>query len=416
MPLKKKYKMPSLNKKKALKFLSNLSPRPSLLESITSFKQEVISKIQTEYTKKSSELSKYIELRFKEVKQLIMENQDRDLKEMDGIRKVLNTAANTKDIEKEFRAKQDAIDRVDAEISALKDNIELNQTMSLEEVVQLENDLKRLRVEILSRINTGGGSMPFQISLGGTITAKRYADINFIGSGITVSGANNDTTKRTDITFTSTTPTPPVFSTVTGGTAGSVIFSNGTNLTEDNPNFYRNTTDATNRYGLKLGNVSGALNNWSLYLGTGQVYLGDKITTYNSIATAGWGVPAVYGSGRSVAQTAAVASVATYTVGAADGSFLIASNVNVTTSTAHNFTVTCAYTDETNTARTLTLSFIQIGGGTPIATITNVTGAGPYEGVPNHIRCKASTAITIATTGTFTTVTYNVEGIITQIM
>lgn len=139
------------------------------------------------------------------------------------------------------------------------------------------------------------------------------------------------------------------------------------------------------------------------------------LTQYNNVSTAGWGVPAIYGNGRSTAQTAAVASVATYTVGAADGSFLITSNVNVTTSTAHSFTVTCAYTDETNTSRTLTLSFIQIGGGTPIATITNVTGAGPYEGVPNHIRCKASTAITIATTGTFTTVTYNVESSIIQI-
>jgi hypothetical protein len=32
-----------------------------------------------------------------------------------------------------------------------------------------------------------------------------------------------------------------------------------------------------------------------------------------------------------------------------------------------------------------------------------------------HIRAKAGTAITISTSGTFTTVTYNVEGIIKQI-
>lgn len=147
----------------------------------------------------------------------------------------------------------------------------------------------------------------------------------------------------------------------------------------------------------------------------GGIGMTGAVTIYKNVTTAGWGVPAIYGSGRSTAQTAAVASVATYTVGAADGSFLISANVNVTSSTAHSFTVTCAYTDETNTSRTLTLSFIQIGGGTPIATITNVTGAGPYEGVPNHIRCKASTSITIATTGTFTTVTYNVESSIIQL-
>jgi len=50
-----------------------------------------------------------------------------------------------------------------------------------------------------------------------------------------------------------------------------------------------------------------------------------------------------------------------------------------------------------------------------LTAITNVQGVGAYEGVPLHIRAKASTAITVATTGTFTSVTYNVEGYITQI-
>lgn len=164
-----------------------------------------------------------------------------------------------------------------------------------------------------------------------------------------------------------------------------------------------------------LGGASATTNLFSLSK-AGAVAQGGKTTTYNSVATAGWGTPAIYGSGRSTAQTDAVASVATYTVGAADGSFIVSSNVNVTTSTTHSFTVTCAYTDETNNGRTLTLDFLQLGGGTPIATITNVTGAGPYQGIPTHIRCKAATSITIATTGTFTTVTYNAEGVIQQIM
>lgn len=140
----------------------------------------------------------------------------------------------------------------------------------------------------------------------------------------------------------------------------------------------------------------------------------SKITTYNAIATAGWGVPAIYGSGRSTAQTAAVASVAAYTVGGSDGSFEISANVLVTTSTLHSFTVTCAYTDEGNTARTLTLSFSNLAG-TFLTTIANAAGAVPYEGVPVRIRAKSGTAITVATTGTFTTVTYNVEASITQL-
>lgn len=139
------------------------------------------------------------------------------------------------------------------------------------------------------------------------------------------------------------------------------------------------------------------------------------VNKYNQVATAGLGIPAIYGSGRSTAQTAAVASVATYTVGASDASFYVSANVLVTASVTNSFTVTVAYTDEGNTARTLTLNFSQITG-TFLTAITNVQGTGAYEGIPLHIRCKAATSITIATTGTFTSVTYNVEGLISQLM
>ena len=117
---------------------------------------------------------------------------------------------------------------------------------------------------------------------------------------------------------------------------------------------------------------------------------------------------------RLTAQTAAVASVATFTVGASDASFLVSANVLVTTSTVHNFTVTCTYTDEGNTSRTITMPFIALAG-TVGTTIVNTAGAVPYEGVALQIRAKAATSITLATTGTFTTVTYNIEGFIQQI-
>lgn len=118
--------------------------------------------------------------------------------------------------------------------------------------------------------------------------------------------------------------------------------------------------------------------------------------------------------GRSVAQTAAVAVVSTYTVADADASFIVSANVQVLTATLHNFAVQVDYTDETNTPRTLTLNMSQLTGAF-ITAITNVTGAGPYEGVPVHLRCKEATAITVKTAGTFTTVSYNVEASIQKI-
>lgn len=122
-------------------------------------------------------------------------------------------------------------------------------------------------------------------------------------------------------------------------------------------------------------------------------------------------VVSLYQDARSTAQTAAVVSVVAWTVGAADGSFLISSNVNVTAFSVGTFNVTVAYTDETNTARTLTLNFSSVTGTLGIA----IAAAGAFEGIPVHIRAKAATTITIATSGTFTSLTYNVEGAIAQI-
>lgn len=162
---------------------------------------------------------------------------------------------------------------------------------------------------------------------------------------------------------------------------------------------------------LALGANSAA----ALVITTGNaLQITHLVSTYDAIATAGWGVPAIYGEGRFTAQNAAKATVATYTVGASDGNFIVDANVNVTTSTLHNFTVTVTYFDENNTSRTLTMGFTQLSGATLLTAITNATGAGPYESVPYHIRCKAATAITVATVGTFTTVTYNVEATIKQ--
>lgn len=150
--------------------------------------------------------------------------------------------------------------------------------------------------------------------------------------------------------------------------------------------------------------------------GTDGNFFGGKFTTYGNVTTAGWGVPGIYAHALSPGNTAANASVATYTVGAADGTFDVSGYVYITTATTHSFTVTCAYTDPAGNARVLTLPFTQLAG-VPLTTITNVTGVGPYEGVVLTIRCKASTTITFATAagGTYTAVNYDVLGLAKQV-
>lgn len=131
------------------------------------------------------------------------------------------------------------------------------------------------------------------------------------------------------------------------------------------------------------------------------------------------GSPVIVASGRTLAATnAAVASVATYTVGASDGSFIVSANLRVTTATTHAFTVECAYTDETNTTQVATFELIQSTGAAFSVSVTNANGTVPYIATPLHIRCKAGTSITIRTqaAGIYTGVVYNVEGLIEQVL
>lgn len=163
--------------------------------------------------------------------------------------------------------------------------------------------------------------------------------------------------------------------------------------------------------------TNGAMSvNGTFSVGT-ALTVGTKVTQINGVNTAGsLGVPAVYGEARVLGTVnALVASVAAYTVGAADGSFLVGANINVSAATVASMTVTCTYTDETNTSRVLTFQFEQNGTAVYISAITNATGVGAYSAALQQIRCKAATTITIATTGTVTGITYNAEGTILQV-
>lgn len=122
----------------------------------------------------------------------------------------------------------------------------------------------------------------------------------------------------------------------------------------------------------------------------------------------------VVGYGRNAAQTAAVLSIASYTVGASDETLEVSANVLVTASSNHGFTVRFTYTDEGNTVRNQTLN-MQLISGSIVPSVANADGAVPHNGVPAHIRCKAGSTVTISTTGTFTSVTYNVEGVIKKL-
>lgn len=230
--------------------------------------------------------------------------------------------------------------------------------------------------------DSGSGSWGWNVVRGGTGTAKNMF-FNATGTA-TRNSANLFLSTNGNVGVMIGSATPTAFLHIGAGTASAstapLKFTSGTNLTTAE-------AGATEYDGINL-----------FFTPTGTI----RKT-----------IPTIV-MGRQTAQTAAVASIVTQTVGAADTSYTISANVLVTTATVHSFTVTCAYTDEGNTARTLTLQLSTIAGAF-VTAITNAQGTVPYEGVPLHIRAIAGSTITLATTGTFTTVTYNVEGAITQL-
>lgn len=97
-------------------------------------------------------------------------------------------------------------------------------------------------------------------------------------------------------------------------------------------------------------------------------------------------------------QTAAVGSVSTYTP-AVDGTYLVGGNVNITAISAGSLALQVTYTDEANVFTTFTF-------------VTGLSATGHNNPAPIIINVKASTAITIKTTFSGVSITYNVKGLI----
>jgi hypothetical protein len=144
--------------------------------------------------------------------------------------------------------------------------------------------------------------------------------------------------------------------------------------------------------------------------GLGGLAVKGSMAVYNNITTAGWGVPAIYGSGRVTGQTANAVTVATYTTPAADGSYMIAASMNVTAFTSGTAGLQVTFTDETGNTISIPLNISGQAG--PFLNV--ISSATPTGGAVIQIRVKASTAITITSVITGT-LTYNAEAYILQL-
>lgn len=98
---------------------------------------------------------------------------------------------------KETEAKLAEMIRTSKVLDDLSDEKEKEATQS--QFAAFEQRIKDLKIQFQKR---GGGSMPFKVSINGTILSTRYADINFKGQGVTYTTSDNNTTKQVDLTLT----------------------------------------------------------------------------------------------------------------------------------------------------------------------------------------------------------------------
>lgn len=150
---------------------------------------------------------------------------------------------------------------------------------------------------------------------------------------------------------------------------------------------------------------------------SGSYSFDKKITSYNGVACTGWGAGGAIVASGSVVGAVAAGNITNgaYTLGAADAEFLVSGNINVTAAIAISTSLNVAYTDETNTARTLIMPISGLAGSFVAGGLA--TSTGPFESAVLHLRCKASTTITFSVAaGTFTSVTYNARCCIRQVV
>lgn len=122
--------------------------------------------------------------------------------------------------------------------------------------------------------------------------------------------------------------------------------------------------------------------------------------------------PIIVASADSTGKTTAN-NIVTYTTGAADSTFNISANINVTGGAGDVIQTQVVYTDETNTSRTIVLFNM---GATSAGIGSATTGPSSYP-VLGDVRVKASTTITVQTALTtgIGTITYNEHATITKI-
>ena len=140
------------------------------------------------------------------------------------------------------------------------------------------------------------------------------------------------------------------------------------------------------------------------------------VSTYDQRSTTGNGVPAIFASYSTTGQTGAVSNAINYTPPSTAGTYRMGWSVDVTTATTLNFTIVATWKDASGNSISQTLGGFDKSGNALVAgAITNTIGTGVYYGSVVFSINNGGTAITLSTSGTFTSVVYNLTATLEQL-
>lgn len=186
--------------------------------------ESAVARLEERFGSKSDEITSAISDALNELSTLSKQGEDNNKKEQDGLRKLITSLGNelarlgqSKDAEIEALAKEIFAVREDKtlqkSISKIEERIKEARKMSSDEKTLLKADIKdleekldELRRDMLTKLaERGGGAMNRQFFVGGVDPLLRYTDINLkAGANVTITYANNNTTKKTEITIAGT--------------------------------------------------------------------------------------------------------------------------------------------------------------------------------------------------------------------
>lgn len=108
---------------------------------------------------------------------------------------------------KDFNLKMEgSVNQILSDLDVIRETESKEEEINKEVAKEFQNSLEKLRSDLMTRIaNIGGGSMNRQIFFNSTDYLTKYTDINWkAGTNVTFTIANNNATKKVDITISAT--------------------------------------------------------------------------------------------------------------------------------------------------------------------------------------------------------------------